>query len=100
MAGQLDWLLATMSLPRVSLGIIPQASIRKTLTQVPFWIYHNAFVGVETPTAKLEITQPREVRLYVEMFAHLQHSAVYGAQARALIARAMTELTEPSADDA
>lgn len=92
MAGQLDRLLATISLPRVNLGIIPQATLRRTFTQVPFWIYDNAMVGVETPTAKLEIVQPREIRLYAGMFEHLRQSAVHGAQARALITRAMDEL--------
>jgi transcriptional regulator with XRE-family HTH domain len=93
MAGQLDRLLATISLPRVSLGIIPQTAPRRTFTQVGFWIYDNAMVGVETPTAKLEITQPREIRLYAEMFEHLRQSAIHGAQARALITRAITDLT-------
>ncbi|MGH8603102.1 MAG: helix-turn-helix domain-containing protein [Gammaproteobacteria bacterium] len=93
MAGQLDRLLAIISLPRVSLGIIPQAAPRITFTQVGFWIYDNAMVGVETPTAKLEITQPREIRLYSGMFEHLRQSAVHGAQARALITRAIGELT-------
>ena len=99
MIGQLDRLLATMSLSRVSLGIIPQTTIRKTFTQVPFWIYDNTLVGVETPTAKLEITQPREIQLYTDMFQHLQRSAVYGSPARALIARAITDLTDGPADD-
>ncbi|MFZ0121878.1 MAG: DUF5753 domain-containing protein [Pseudonocardiaceae bacterium] len=93
MAGQLDRLLATISLPRVSVGIIPQAAPRRTFTQVGFWIYDNAMVGVETPTAKLEITQPREILLYADMFEHLRQSAVCGAQARALITRAIGELT-------
>jgi len=93
MAGQLDCLLAAMSLPRVSLGIIPQTAPRRTFTQVGFWIYDNTMVGVETPTAKLEVTQPREIRLYAGMFEHLRKSAVHGAQARALITRAITELT-------
>jgi transcriptional regulator with XRE-family HTH domain len=93
MAGQLDRLLAMISLPRISLGIIPQAALRRTFTQVGFWIYDNAMVGVETPTAKLEITQPREIRLYAGMFEHLRQSAAYGAQARALITRAMSDLT-------
>ena len=92
MAGQLDRLLATMSLPRVSLGIIPQAALRRTFTQVGFWIYDNLMVGVETPTAKLEITQPREINLYAGMFEHLRQSAVHGAQARTLINRAFAEL--------
>lgn len=96
MAGQLDRLLATMSLPRVSLEIIPQTAPRRTFSQVGFWIYDNAMVSVETPTAKLEITQPREIRLYAEMFDHLRQSAVHGAQARALIIRAMKEITDDS----
>jgi hypothetical protein len=99
MAGQLDRLLATISLPRVSLGIIPQAALRRTFTQVGFWIYDNAMVGVETPTAKLEIVQPREIRLYAGMFEHLRKSAVHGAQARALITRALTELTDGSTEN-
>ncbi|MGQ0776348.1 MAG: helix-turn-helix domain-containing protein [Pseudonocardiales bacterium] len=94
MAGQLDRLLAVMSLTRVSLGIIPQTAPRRTFTQVGFWIYDNTMVGVETPTAKLEVTQPREIRLYAGMFEHLRKSAVHGAQARALITRAITELTD------
>jgi len=93
MAGQLDRLLATISLPRVSLGIIPQATPRKTFTQVGFWMYDNVMIGVETPTAKLEITQPREIRLYTRMFEHLRQSAVHGAEARALITRAIIDLT-------
>jgi hypothetical protein len=49
-------------------------------------------VGVETPTASLEVTQPREIRLYAKMFQQLQQSAVYGAEARALVTRAMGDL--------
>ena len=93
MVGQLDRLFVMMSLPRVILGVIPQAAPRRTFTQVPFWIYDNTMVGVETPTAKLEIVQPREISLYAEMFEHLRQSAVYGPQARAIIARAIDDLT-------
>ncbi|MGH3601760.1 MAG: DUF5753 domain-containing protein, partial [Pseudonocardiaceae bacterium] len=75
MAGQLDRLLGVMSLPRVNLGIIPAATPRKVFTPVGFWIYDDAMVGVETPTAFLEITQPREIRLYAKMFEQLQQSA-------------------------
>jgi hypothetical protein len=96
---QLDRLLATMSLPRVSLGIIPQTTVRRTFTQVSFWIYDDTVVGVETPTAKLEITQPREVQQYARMFEHLRQSAVYGVQARALITRAIADLTDDWAAD-
>jgi hypothetical protein len=77
---------------RVSLGIIPAAAPHTVFTSVGFWIYDDAMVGVETPTAFLEVTQPREIRLYATMFAQLQQSAVYGAEARALITRAMADL--------
>ena len=92
MAGQLDRLLGVMSLPRVSLGIIPAAAYRTVFASVGFWIFDDAMVGVETPTACLEVTQPREIRLYATMFAQLQQAAVYGAEARALITRAMADL--------
>ncbi len=92
MSGQLDRLLGIMSLPRVSLGIIPAAAPRKVFTSVGFWIYDDAMVRVETPTASLEITQPREIRLYATMFEQLQQSAVYGADARALVTRAMADI--------
>jgi transcriptional regulator with XRE-family HTH domain len=92
MAGQLDRVLAVMSLPRVSLGIVPAAAPRTIFTSVGFWIYDGAMVGVETPTASLKITQPREIRLYVKMFDQLRQAAVYGSEARAIIARAMDQL--------
>jgi Domain of unknown function (DUF5753) len=92
MSGQLDRLLGMMSLHRVSLGIIPAAVPHTVFASVGFWIYDDAMVGVETPTASLEITQPREIQLYTTMFGQLQQSAVYGAEARALVTRAMADL--------
>lgn len=92
MSGQLDRLLGMISLPRVSLGIIPRVAPHKVFTSVGFWIYDDIMVGVETPTAFLEVTQPREIRLYAKMFEQLQQSAVYGAEARALVTRAMVDL--------
>ncbi|MGH3800914.1 MAG: helix-turn-helix domain-containing protein [Pseudonocardiaceae bacterium] len=92
MSGQLDRILGMMSLPRVSLGIIPGTAPRRTFASVGFWIYDDVMVGVETPTASLEVTQPREVQLYATMFEQLQQSAVYGAEVRALVTRAMADL--------
>ncbi len=92
MAGQLDRLLGVISLPRVSLGIIPAAAPHTVFTSVGFWIYDDVMVRVETPTASLEVTQPREVRLYAKMFEQLRQSAAYGAEARALVTRAMADL--------
>lgn len=93
MSGQLDRLLAIMSLPRVRRGVIPAVAPRTAFASVGFWIYDDAMVGVETPTAKLEITQPGEIQLYVKMFTQLQQAAVYGAEARAVVTRALADLT-------
>ena len=92
MAGQLDRLLALMSLPTISLGIIPSAGDRRALAQGSFWIFDDARVQVETVSAGLDITQPAEISLYAQVFGLLQRSAVYGHGARDLIRRALDDL--------
>lgn len=92
MLGQLDRLLAVMSLPRVSLGIIPAAGLRHCLTQGSFWIFDNDRVQTEGVSAGLDITQPREITIYTKAFTLLQQSAVYGHAARELIQQALTQL--------
>jgi transcriptional regulator with XRE-family HTH domain len=92
MAGQLDRLLAVMSLPRVKIGIIPGAGERRSLTQGSFWMFDDSRVRIETVSASLTITQPRDIALYARVFGLLQDSAVYGRQARLLISRALRDL--------
>lgn len=92
MLGQLDRVLAVMSLPRVSLGIIPTAGDRQCLAQGSYWIFDERLVQLETMSAGIEVTQPREIEVYVRAFGLLQESAVYGRSARELIGRAIAEL--------
>jgi transcriptional regulator with XRE-family HTH domain len=94
MLGQLDRLLAVMSLPRVSLGIIPAAGPRHCLTQGSFWIFDNDRVQTEGVSAGLDITQPREITIYTKAFTLIQQSAVYGHPARKLIQQALTQLQQ------
>ncbi len=91
-AAQLDRLLAVMSLPNVSVGIIPMITERTAVPSAGFWIFDNSLVALETPTASIEVTRPQEVELYARMFELLRKSAVYGKPARRLINRAMDEL--------
>jgi hypothetical protein len=98
MAGQLDRLLAVMTLPRVSLGIIPAVAERHCLAQGSFWIFDEERVEVEGVSAGLDITQPREIALHAKAFALLQRSAVHGPAVRELIQRALAAL-DSSADD-
>lgn len=94
MLGQLDRLLAVMSLPRISLGIIPAAGQRHCLAQGSFWIFDEDRVQVEGVSAGLDITQPREIAVHVKAFALLQKSALYGPAARELVHRAVTEFRQ------
>lgn len=92
MRGQLDRLLALMSLHRISLGIIPSMGERKIWTSAGFWIFDQNTVRVETPSAELTITQRGEVAVYEKRFAWLQESAVYGPAARTLMSEAIADL--------
>lgn len=91
MLGQLDRMLAIMSLPRISLGIIPATAQRHCLTQGSFWIFDQERVQVEGVSAGLDITQPREIAVHVKAFTLLQRDAVHGQRARDLVHRALAE---------
>jgi hypothetical protein len=92
MAGQLGHLINAASSPSVSLGIIPR-TVERTMWQSPgFWIFGEERVLVETPTAELTITQPREIAIYVRTFAEFTSMAVYGSAARSLIIDAIDAL--------
>ncbi|MFJ8477826.1 helix-turn-helix domain-containing protein [Kitasatospora sp. NPDC094011] len=92
MAGQLGHLLTVMSLPRVSLGVIPFAA-RRTLWPVEsFRVYDESRVQVELVTAAVNVTAPNEVRQYLDTFAELHGMALYGAKARRLIGDAIAAL--------
>lgn len=92
MAGQLDYLLTVMSLPRVSLGVIPFTVQRRMWTIEPFMIFDEEQAGVELLSADVMLSAPNDTRLYGRAFAALQRQAVYGAQARLLIAAAISSL--------
>ena len=91
-AGQLGRLLEMMSVPTVSLGIVPLMTERTGVASAGFWIFDDSLVALETPTASIEVTRPQEVELYARMFEHLRGAAVFGAAARGLIIRALDEL--------
>lgn len=93
MLGQLDRILAVMSLPRVSVGIIPPLTVRKIWPGEPFWIFDDHTVRIEITSAHLTITQPQEIALYVRAFQTLRQAAVYGSEARELVRHAIEDIT-------
>ncbi|WP_455353143.1 helix-turn-helix domain-containing protein [Streptomyces sp. SYSU K217416] len=94
MAAQLGYLLTAGALPSVSLGVIPMATRkRRHWPQETFHMYDDTLVSVELLSAQVNITQPGEIALYLKAFEELRSMAVYGAAARALIVKAIEELT-------
>jgi transcriptional regulator with XRE-family HTH domain len=89
---QLKRVLEIMSIPTVTLGIIPLMTERSGVPSAGFWIFDSSLVALETPTASLQVTQPHEIELYARMFEHLQGAANYGPAARALVIKALDEL--------
>jgi transcriptional regulator with XRE-family HTH domain len=92
--GQLDRLIALMSMPNISIGIIPLMTERTAVGSAGFWIFDDALVALETPSASIEVNRPREVTLYAKMFAELQASAVHGPAARELISAVIDETAQ------
>lgn len=65
--------------------------------QVPtnqFIMFDDHMVNVETVSAELTITQPREIFLYAKTFQELSKVAIYGRGAKELIAARLTGLRD------
>ncbi|MEO3762741.1 helix-turn-helix transcriptional regulator [Streptomyces sp. B8F3] len=93
MAGQLGYLLTAGALPAVSLGVIPRATRARSMhPRETFHVYDDKLVSVELVSARVRIVQPSEIALYLKAFNRLQQLAVYGAEARALILKAIEAL--------
>ena len=93
MAAQLGYLLTAGALPTVSFGIIPMATReRAQWPRETFHVYDDKLVSVEAVSARVRITQPSEIALYLKAFEQLRGMAVYGAEARELVLRAIQAL--------
>ncbi|MCZ0974573.1 MULTISPECIES: helix-turn-helix domain-containing protein [Streptomyces] len=89
MRAQLDRLLAILALPRLSLGIVPKSAPLAIFTGHAFSMFDDKLVLVETYSAEMTVTQPKEIALYREAFDRHRQSAVYGQAARDLILAAI-----------
>ncbi|MFF2927967.1 helix-turn-helix domain-containing protein [Streptomyces celluloflavus] len=94
MAAQLGYLLTAGALPSVSLGVIPMATReRLQWPRETFHVYDDTLVSIELVSARVRITQHAEIALYLKAFEQLRSMAVYGAEARALILKALEALS-------
>ncbi|MDA2804059.1 Scr1 family TA system antitoxin-like transcriptional regulator [Nocardiopsis suaedae] len=77
-----------MSLPNVSLGMVPMRAARSRMPVEGVWVFDSGQVNVELVSGCLTITQPSEIAMYADTFAELAALALYGERARALITTA------------
>lgn len=92
MREQLAHLLGRPPWPRMSLGIIPSGTRRANYPAETFSLYGDTAVVIETMSAIITVTQPREIGLYVQYFSAVSRSAVSGRAARELISDALSAL--------
>jgi transcriptional regulator with XRE-family HTH domain len=92
MTGQLEHLLGILKLPRLRLGIIPVDAPYRVPLNTGFWILDEALVQFDTYSAELSLVRPDEIALYGRAFERLAALAVYGAEARGIIAGALDQL--------
>ena len=95
MAAQLDRLVGLVGLDRVFLGLIPFGAPLKLTPKHGFWIFDESRVIVETVNTELHLEAAEDVALYSRVWDRLSESAVHGAHAHRLIARARAALALP-----
>jgi transcriptional regulator with XRE-family HTH domain len=90
---QLEYLRTSMSLPSMTLGIIPFGADRSLLRPVEmFFLFDDKRADVELVSGWLRVTQPSEVEMYADAFRRLSEMALYGSTARPLINQAIHAL--------
>jgi len=57
-----------------------------------FWIFDDREAQIETYSAAVRMTEPREIAMYAKVFEHYARRAAYGQQARVLISQAIADL--------
>ena len=93
MLAQLGHLMTVTSLPNVRLGIIPMTALERPMWTIEsFNVFDDATVHVELLSAQVTVTAPGEIVVYLRAFDQLGKLAVYGAEARGLISKAITRL--------
>ncbi|WP_129308007.1 helix-turn-helix transcriptional regulator [Streptomyces sp. L2] len=92
LAAQLDRLSAVVGLDTVELGIVPFSASLKIYPGNGFWVYDDRRVVVEDWHAELWLDDADSVAVYLRVWNTLRESAVYGADAQAVINRARRAL--------
>jgi hypothetical protein len=92
MAAQLARVAALSERPNVRLGVLPWAAV---LPQVPlhdFMVAGDRAVWLEMFTAEITLTRAEDLAAYAQVFAVFESAAVFGDQARDVIAGIAADL--------
>jgi transcriptional regulator with XRE-family HTH domain len=85
LVAQYDKLLSALTLPGVSISVLPSDSTASTVQIQPFVIYRlpddTALVTIETYTRELTLTDAEEVKVYQEVYERLRADALRGHRA-------------------
>jgi transcriptional regulator with XRE-family HTH domain len=96
LAGQLDKLLSVIRLPSVEFGVIGFGQ-RMPAYPFGFRVYDDDLITVESISGERDYTrkaEPDAVAAYLEAFGELRRAASIGAEAEAIIRRALDDLRE------
>lgn len=87
MTAQLDWISEAITWQSMSIGIIPAARPVDVFPLHGFDLYDDRSVMVGLWTASAMFDEPGDVAQYVSLFQRLQGLAVFGDDARGILAR-------------
>lgn len=91
--GQLDRLVSLSTLPTIRFGVIPFEASLPLAPVHGFWLIDGRIVVVEDFTASQNLTQASEIASYARIFDELAEVARYESEARAIITRALADLS-------
>lgn len=101
LAAQLDRVASIATLDNVEVAVIPTNADMRAIPWCGFILYEDRvgdgqpFVTLETPHARLTVSDPGDVEIYGQQLALLRTSAVRGASALSLLAK-LSEQSRPS----
>lgn len=88
LAGQMDRLLGVVGMDTVRLGVVPLNAVLRLPPANAFWVVGERLVITEDWHAELWLDDSDTVALYRRVWESLRESAVFGAEAQHVIARA------------
>lgn len=85
MAGQIDRLISLSRLPNIDIRVVPLTGAQRDIPNHAFVIRDDRSVNVETVHAKVTVTDPRDVALYVAKFDGFAEHALAGIELKPFI---------------